>query len=119
MSRLVAIWCALWLVACGGNVSGGSSSEADPEPEPAADEVSDPGAGPGPSGGPNADTDLGECVLGPKASEVGVECAWVTGNRCYAERAMACNCACPRGRNSQCVSGFEGGPFSRVWVSCD
>jgi hypothetical protein len=31
---------------------------------------------------------------------------------------MACNCACPRSHDSQCVSGFESGPNGHVLVSC-
>jgi len=46
-------------------------------------------------------------------------CAWVAENRCYDTREMACNCACPRSRNSECASGFDDGPDGHVWVACN
>jgi hypothetical protein len=64
------------------------------------------------------DTQLGECVEGPPEYSA-EECAWVVKDRCYADRAMACNCACPHDRDSLCLSGYEAGPYGRVRVSCD
>ena len=69
---------------------------------------------------PDADTDLGFCKLGPVDDYSSpAPCAWVADKRCYTEREMACNCACPRSRNSQCSSGFDAGPDGHVWVSCN
>jgi hypothetical protein len=117
MRRLVAAF-GLLLVACGGNVSGGGS---DPDPEGAQEPEDDPAApsthaGHEPS---NADTELGECKLGPPIYETsGTPCTWLADNRCYVARDMACNCVCPRDRDSQCTSGFEAGPEGRVQVDC-
>ncbi len=69
---------------------------------------------------PDADTDLGDCKLGPKESYASNQpCPWVADSHCYDTREMACNCACPRSRNSQCVSGFEAGPNGHVGVVCN
>jgi hypothetical protein len=107
---------ALLLVACGGVVEGGSRQDGEEE-KPSTN----PGQDPAPSDDdglddPDADTQLGECKLGPEEGRA--PCAWVTDRRCYETRQMACNCACPRDRNSQCSSGFESGPDGHVWVSC-
>ncbi len=72
------------------------------------------------SDNPDADTDLGSCTLGPKENYASdVPCAWVADGRCYDSHEMACNCACPRSHDSQCVSGFEAGPHGHVWVACN
>ncbi len=69
---------------------------------------------------PDADTDLGDCKLGPKENYASdAPCAWVADSHCYDTREMACNCACPRAHNSQCVSGFEAGPDGHVGVVCN
>lgn len=105
-------------VACGGNVSGGSQ---DPEKRDAPDtQRPDPSATPSDTDKfGDADTELGPCTLGPSVYETnGAPCMWLADNRCYAERSMACNCVCPRERNSQCMSGFEAGPEGRVEVYC-
>ncbi|MDF3071471.1 MAG: hypothetical protein K0R38_7072 [Polyangiaceae bacterium] len=108
------------LVACGGVVERSSRDLEDSEPGAPAELPADDEPEDGPSGGinPNADTELGECVRGfPEASAR--PCAWVADGRCYDTRQMACNCACPRDRNSQCLSGFERGPDGHVSVDCD
>jgi hypothetical protein len=113
---------AVLLVACGGVVEGGSRQDGGEEPGPST------GKDPAPSNGddddtggrlddPNADTELGECTLG-YAETYAKPCAWVTDRRCYETREMACNCACPRDRDSQCTSGFASGPEGHVWVAC-
>jgi hypothetical protein len=97
------------IAACGGSVEGGSGegSSAETSPQPS-------------EGSPRTDaaTELGTCKLGPK-EDYRVACRWVADGRCYDEREMACNCACPRSGTSQCASGFDGGPDGHVWVSCD
>lgn len=105
-------------VACGGNVEGG---QKDPEggdsspPGATTSEKDDFG-----SDNPDADIDLGSCKLGPVENYSSPEpCAWVADKRCYSSREMACNCSCPRSRNSQCASGFEAGPDGHVWVACN
>jgi hypothetical protein len=65
-----------------------------------------------------ADTELGDCKLGEVSWDVAEGCAWIADNRCYETREMACNCACPRSRNSQCTSGFDSGPDGRIQVEC-
>ena len=111
----------LLVVACGGKAVGGG--DEDPED---GNSTSTPGAStpdddpPYGSDNPDADIDLGDCKLGPVENYSSPEpCAWVADKRCYAEREMACNCACPRSRNSQCASGFEAGPDGHVWVACN
>jgi hypothetical protein len=64
------------------------------------------------------DTELGECKLGQMVYDTRGSCPWVAENRCYQTREMACNCACPRDRDSQCSSGFDNGPDGRVDVDC-
>jgi hypothetical protein len=104
-------------LACGGHVEG---SQQDPEggdspADPTTPEKNDVG-----SDNPDADTDLGDCKLGPIENYSSPEpCAWVAEKRCYSSREMACNCACPRSRNSQCASGFDDGPDGHVWVACN
>jgi hypothetical protein len=116
MRRLVAAF-GLVLAACGGNVSG--SGDDDPEVGEEQDDPAPPSTPPKQGSNPDADTELGECKLGPLSYEAdGGSCAWVADNRCYAARDMACNCACPRDRNSQCSSGFEAGPNGHVQVDC-
>lgn len=119
--RAVTCWCALLLVACGGVVergSGDSETGGAGAPAELPPQVSDPSDEP--AGGlqdPNADTELGECVLGYPET-FSQPCAWVGERRCYDTRQMACNCICPRDRDSQCVSGFEVGPDGHTWVAC-
>lgn len=108
----------LLAAACGGVVEGGSQDpdEGTPDSSPSNSESQ---ASPG-TDNPDADTDLGECTLGPVENRsTNKPCAWVADKRCYESREMACNCACPRSRNSQCVSGFESGPDGHVWVACN
>jgi hypothetical protein len=108
------------LVACGGIAEGGSS-----DPDEAASKSSSSGSDANSSSNPGtdnpaADTDLGECTLGPLENRATDQrCAWVADKRCYQTREMACNCACPRSRNSQCSSGFDDGPDGHVWVTCN
>lgn len=109
------------VVACGGVVEGGSRQDGgeqtpstNPGKDPPASDDEDSGSG---LNDPNADTELGDCKLG-YAETYTKACAWVTDGRCYETRQMACNCACPRDRNSQCASGFEGGADGHVWVAC-
>jgi hypothetical protein len=110
------------LSACGGRVDGGSTDAGEKPtktPTPAATSSSPPGSW-SPSDNPDADTDLGDCTLGPREYSIPDKpCAWVADNRCYDTREMACNCACPRSHNSQCVSGFDDGPDGHVWVACN
>jgi hypothetical protein len=103
-------------VACGGVTEGGSDDPRDGTPSsmPVTSESE------GPSDNAEADTDLGECKLGALENRATDQlCAWVADKRCYQTREMACNCACPRSRNSQCSSGFDDGPDGHVWVACD
>lgn len=106
--RWVIVACLCGLPAgCGGKVvqQGGTS-----------------GAG-GTDGGSNS-TDypshsLGACHLGPLLSDA-TTCPWLgSDGRCYQTVDDACNCVCPRDHASVCVSGFPGGPKSKVEVSCN
>jgi hypothetical protein len=112
--QVVAAWL---LVACGGVVEGSGDAdrgEAGARAQPAAGANDEPTSGVD----PDADTELGECTLGYLETWQS-PCPWVAESRCYPTREMACNCACPRDRDSQCASGFEGGPEGHVWVGCD
>jgi len=110
-------------VACGGVVEGGSKDPQDGTPSGAATSSSKAGSSSSSDSGtdnPDADTDLGSCTLGPLENRASAQqCAWVAEKRCYQTREMACNCACPRSRNSQCSSGFDDGPDGHVWVACN
>lgn len=120
-SWVVGFGC-LWLglvAACGGRTV---TSDGGGDP----DEIMDPGSDADPKGSKDpdqggdfpADTELGACTLGEMSWDVAEGCAWIADNRCYETREMACNCACPRDRNSQCTSGFDSGPEGRVQVQC-
>ena len=99
-------------------MTGGGSEGDETVPDP-DDTPAQPSDQPSGSDNPNADTELGECQLGPVVYSADASpCAWVADERCYATRAMACNCVCPRDRDSQCSSGFEAGPDGRVEVHC-
>jgi hypothetical protein len=119
--RVLPLSVSLLALACGGRAVGGG--EKDPEggeptsPHPTTKDSDDEEFG---GDNPDADTDLGDCKLGPVENYSSPEpCAWVADKRCYSSREMACNCACPRSRNSQCASGFEDGPDGHVWVACN
>jgi hypothetical protein len=99
-------------VGCGGQVQGGSDESGSPSNEPQTPSDADPGGDDG-----YAETELGACTLG-RVEDYRDPCPWVANKRCYDEREMACNCACPRSGNSQCVSGFEAGAHGHVIVTC-
>jgi hypothetical protein len=110
---------ALLLAGCGGRTDaggGGTEGSTDDQKTSGAEQPKDdPDTG---SSAPG-DTPLGECVLGALARPaMGDPCPWLAEGRCYESREMACNCICPRSKDSQCLSGFEGGPNSRVEVLC-
>ncbi|HKY35036.1 MAG TPA: hypothetical protein VJN18_03785 [Polyangiaceae bacterium] len=125
MVRVAGLGLVVGLLAlgCGGRTETGS-------PEPAVgDERSDEGSSsdsddvPGCGDlhgqcGADADTELGECKLGFPVFGTGKPCAWLADERCYDTREMACNCVCPRDRDSHCVSGFGDGPDGHVVVEC-
>src|SRR5690606_600059 len=109
-------WCsaALLLGACGGRV------EPDHDvPSPSqTTATSSPGSASGSTGGFDSTLPLGECVEGWFPSQG--DCPWLAGNgRCYATKAEACACVCPRDRSSTCVSGLPGGADSRTRVTCN
>ncbi len=112
-------WLLVLSVACGGRVDGGGSRDpeggtADPAPDEVANDADEGKPG---LNDPQADTELGSCVLG-SPENYDRACPWVAKDRCYDTREMACNCACPRSRDSQCISGFGTGEFGHVLVSC-
>lgn len=113
--------CVMLLLACGGRVDPGSKGSGENTPTKLAPATSSSSSASNTGiDNPNADTDLGPCTLGPmEFAEPDQPCAWVVDNRCYQTHEMACNCACPRTRNSQCVSGFDDGPDGHVWVACN
>lgn len=119
--RILVVVIVSGLLGCGGVVEGGSGDPgeaSEPPREGPAGESPEPDADSSGIGDPMADTELGSCVPGKK-ERYDQPCAWVANERCYATREMACNCACPRTRDSQCVSGFGAGPDGHVWVDCN
>ncbi|HEU5073605.1 MAG TPA: hypothetical protein VFU02_05520, partial [Polyangiaceae bacterium] len=71
------------------------------------------------SGGTGFDDNLslGECPEGWPVYEG--DCPWLGSNHlCYATKAEACACLCPRDRRSTCVSGLPGGSDAQTDVSC-
>ncbi len=118
MASWVRFGVALSLLApaCGGIVEVGSR-----ENQQSAGDASTSGDAPAKSGSTlpvEGDIELGQCQLGESEGTSDI-CPWVVERRCYATREMACNCACPRSRDSQCVSGFEAGPRGHVMVTWD
>jgi hypothetical protein len=116
-ATLLGAWLALAAAGCGGIAEGRAPA---PAPDPGEGETEPNDGGDKPSGDApiQGDTELGDCKLGtlrPSSDP----CPWVFDNRCYDTRDMACNCACPRSRDSLCLSGFESGAYGRVAVSCD
>jgi hypothetical protein len=105
-----------WLVfACGGHTEGGTGDA--PEVVQGGSEGNDRKA---PLPRVEGDTPLGDCTLGfPQHRPEGRSCTWLADELCYESRDMACNCICPRNRDSQCSSGFEEGPDGRVEVFCE
>lgn len=103
--------------------SGADSSEDDSPPPAAGGSSATPdtnatGGSAGTSSRNPSQDPLPECALGPVRAEAeadGVECNWVVADRCYERRIEACACACPRDRDSQCVSGSPG---FQVGVAC-
>jgi hypothetical protein len=110
---------AAWLaIACGGHTEGGTGDA--PEAVQGATGGSEDDDRKGSSPRVEGDTPLGECTLGfPQHRPEGRSCTWLADELCYESREMACNCICPRSRDSQCSSGFEEGPDSRVEVFCE
>lgn len=116
----LGVWLVLLGPACGGIAERGSR-DGDGDfyhgggDAPVRDADPPDGGGYDPTKG---DTELGECRLGTPegASET---CPWLADRRCYTEREMACNCVCPRSRDSLCLSGFDAGPQGRVLVTCN
>jgi len=106
-------------VACGGRSetspdedestrTDGSSGSGDPTATGNNDDDGD---------GLDDDLELGECVKGWPVYEA--DCPWLgSNNLCYATKADACACLCPRDTRSTCVSGLPGGPNDQTAVSC-
>ena len=115
-----APWCLLSTLllaaACGGRSETTPDSTESSEAEtssPGSDEASNTSEGNHPDG----DLELGECNEGWLTYEA--DCPWLGSDElCYATKADACACVCPRDRTSTCVSGLPGGPDDRTRVSC-
>lgn len=60
-----------------------------------------------------------DCVLGFVRSKDPTRCIYQFEDYCYEEKLLACACACPRHRDSVCVSGFPGPPGVPTQVSCN
>lgn len=109
------VWLAVVAASC---VACGGRSVTDP---------SEPGESQAPRGSDaststtgrdlDGELDLGECTKGWAPFEG--ECPWLgSDDLCYATKADACACLCPRDKRSTCVSGLPGGPDAQTAVSC-
>lgn len=123
----VARWVRLTTLVVGiGAVSGvacGGRSETSDEGESAGSSGSGDQAATGNNNndddgdGLDDDLELGECVKGWPVFEA--DCPWLGSDHlCYATKAAACACLCPRDTPSTCVSGLPGGPDDETAVSC-
>jgi hypothetical protein len=118
LARGVLMAMAWLVVACGGHTEGGTGDA--PESAQGASGSSAGNDRNGSSPKVEGDTLLGECTLGfSQHRPEGRSCTWLADALCYESRDMACNCICPRSRDSQCFSGFEEGPDGRVEVFCE
>ena len=109
------LWAALLCFACGGTVV--APTEEQPTTLPSQDSSSDAGAG--------RDSGFKQVPLG--ACEEGFDpaqnpdrlCNWLGDDgRCYDSRPEACNCICPRDRDSVCSSEFYQGEGEATPVTC-
>ena len=136
MSRL-ALLLSLAMIACGSRSPiGESGALAEDGSSPGERPASNGGSGstlanggsgsalPDRGAGGTASTDDGSrdalppCVPGLErraARAGGVDCNWLVSGRCYEDRLDACACACPRDRDSTCISGSPG---DEVDVTC-
>lgn len=100
---LLAFAFAVW--GCGGRVDDDAGDAAVPDVDAGH---ADPGGS----------LHLEECQLGfERGGDTTVPCNWTFDSRCYATKAEACACACPRRKASTCVSGFPSDD-GMVEVSC-
>lgn len=118
----------LLFVGCGGRTDvwreEGSNNEA-LEEDPHAQQTDAQAAGNDTIGPDGTTTDeewqwdsqpLGACEKG-KLPQSG-PCDWLAEGRCYATKDEACDCICPRDRETLCLSGFWDGPDSQTRVHC-
>lgn len=115
MIRLWAISLMSLMTACGGRIESDSGTGGGTGTDGAGPDGSgEGGASAGPSGSP-----LGACEGGFERSVDGPPCNWVDGDDlCYSTKDEACNCICPRDRDSVCSSGFFRGEGNSTPVSC-
>jgi hypothetical protein len=112
------------LVACGGRVLDDRGSDGSDTSQPAA--PASAGSG-GKSSGDSGTTvrlptqELGQCRPGfSRAQNPALPCHWVTeAGMCFEESDAACDCVCPKDRDSVCAHGFDRGPNSATLVVCD
>lgn len=94
--RWMGLLLLVFFAGCGGRV--------ETEPDPNAET---------PSADPWAGTPLGDCEPGVAPGQG--PCPWTYEGLCYPTKAKACDCACPRDRDSLCVSELtKASSFNRV-----
>lgn len=108
-------------VACGGRseTSPDEGESTGSHGSSGSDDPSGSGTGSDDDDGDGLDDalELGECVKGWPVFEA--DCPWLgSDNLCYATKAAACACLCPRDTRSTCISGLPGGPDDETAVSC-
>jgi hypothetical protein len=112
-------------LSCGGRAAfddgdpsgegGGQTEDPAMDPDPGTSTGASNSMGRGGRGGGSTST-LDPCRPGPLLRDTSPSaCKWTVEQRCYEERQAACACACPRDRESRCISSFEG---TQVPVIC-
>lgn len=116
--RLHALtWLAVTMVACGGVVSEPEDRESAPSTDTASGTSTGTGSG---ADSEFKDVPLGDCETGfDPNSDPTTPCNWLgEDGLCYETRDAACNCICPRNRDSTCSSGFFRGEGQATPVYC-
>ncbi len=116
--RLCALsWLALVVAACGGTVQEPDDRDPDTTNEDGSETSSETGSE---TESDFKDVPLGQCEGGfDRSEDPDKPCNWLgEDGLCYETREAACNCVCPRDRDSTCSSGFFRGEGEATPVYC-
>jgi hypothetical protein len=114
-------WLALVVTACGGTVLDPEDGETAPSSQTGSGSGSETGSQTGSETAPDfKDVPLGECIEGfSRHVDATTPCNWLgEDGLCYETKEAACNCICPRDRDSTCSSGFFRGEGEATPVNC-